>query len=45
MFVSDFEGGLRFWVFGLGSSFSTHPSNHVVRCCSRENRKVYIVKS
>ena len=22
--ISDFEGGLRFWVLGLRSSFSTH---------------------
>ena len=25
LFLSDFEGGLRFWVLGLRSSFSTHP--------------------
>ena len=27
--MSDFEGGLRFWVLGLRSSFSTHPRKSV----------------
>ena len=38
IFISDFEGGLRFLVLGLRSSFSSHPRSE-----GQENRTETII--